>query len=75
MNGTAGMIILLLALLGVTSGIGYWAWLELAEVELSMHGTIALISGSVATLLLGVGLMWLAYYSHKQGYDDEAGKD
>lgn len=75
MNGTAGMILLLLGLLAATCLTAYWAWMELADVQLSLHGIIALIGGSVLTLLLGGGLMWLAYFSHKKGFDDEAGKD
>ena len=27
------------------------------------------------TLALGVGLMWLVYYSHQRGYGAEAGRD
>ena len=40
-----------------------------------MHGKIALFAGVTVTLLLGMGLMWLVYFSHKRGYDDEAGRD
>ena len=75
MNGTAGMILLLLALLAATAGIAWWAWLEMGDVQLTTHGLIALGAGVSASLIVGVGLMWLVYYSHKKGFDDEAGKD
>lgn len=75
MNGTAGMIALLLLLLGATAGVAWWAWMEMGTVDIGLHGMIALLAGSAAAFLLGVGLMFLVYYSHKKGFDDEAGKD
>ena len=75
MNGTSGMILLLVALLAASAGVAWWAWNELGEVDIGLHGMIALGAGAGATLLLGVVLMWLVYYSHRKGFDDEAGKD
>ena len=48
---------------------------ELGDVEISVQGYLALAGGVAVTLALGVGLMWLVYYSHRRGYDDEAGQD
>lgn len=45
---------------------------EIGAVEISVHGWIAMGLGLVLSLVLGVGLMMLAYHSHKRGYDDEA---
>ena len=45
------------------------------DVEIGLHGWIALGLGVAVTTLLGVGLMWLVYYSNRRGYDDEAGRD
>ena len=50
-------------------------WNQLADVEMSIHGYIALALGVLATLGLGMGLMWLVYYSDRRGFDDEAGRD
>lgn len=50
-------------------------WRELAGITISLHGMIAMAAGSIVTLLLGVGLMWLVYYSHKSGHDDKVGRD
>jgi hypothetical protein len=33
-------------------------------------GYLALVGGVVATLALGMGLMGLAFYSSRHGYDD-----
>lgn len=50
---------------------GVWQiWFAVEDVEISIHGFIALAAGSVFTLLLGGGLMWLAFYSAKHGYDE-----
>ncbi len=75
MNGTIGVVVTLLALLAAAAGVGWWGWNQLADVQMSVHGYIALALGVVATLGLGMGLMWLVYYSHRRGFDDEAGRD
>lgn len=38
--------------------------------DLGLHGWIALIGGSVLTILLTVGLMGLVFYSARRGFDD-----
>lgn len=75
MKGTIGVIVTLLALLAAAAGVAWWAWNQLADVQMSVHGYIALGLGVVATLGLGMGLMWLVYFSHHRGFDDEAGHD
>lgn len=72
---TIGVVAVLLALLAAAAAVGWWAWAELADIEMSMHGYVALAIGVVATLGLGMGLMWLVYFSHRRGFDDEAGHD
>ncbi|UUX50989.1 hypothetical protein NUH88_04680 [Nisaea acidiphila] len=60
----------LFALLGAALW-GVWElWFAVEDVEMSIHGFIALAAGSIFTLLLGGGLMWLAFYSSKHGYDE-----
>lgn len=49
------------------------AWRALGEVEMGLHGWIALALGALVTLLLGGGLMALLFYSARRGYDDRAG--
>ncbi|WP_193188196.1 hypothetical protein [Nisaea sediminum] len=68
-------IILLAVSLFALLGFALWGVWELwfsvdGEVVMSIHGFIALAAGSVFTLLLGGGLMWLAFYSSKHGYDE-----
>lgn len=45
------------------------AFMEL-QVDLGLHGWIALIGGSVLTVLLSGGLMGLAFFSARRGHDD-----
>lgn len=44
------------------------------EVEIGFHGTLALILGAGASLVIGGGLMALVFFSARRGYDDEAGR-
>lgn len=48
-------------------------WSGAGDVEMSVHGYIAMGLGAVATLLLGGGLMALVFFSSRRGYDEEAG--
>ena len=69
------IIVLLLGLLAAAGGIAWWGWSQLGDVAMGVHGWIALGLGVSVTFLLGAGLMWLVFYSNRQGYDDWAGRD
>jgi hypothetical protein len=75
MRGSATLILVLLALLAVAAGFAWYVWRELGDVEISPQGYLALGIGVAVTLGLGVGLMWLVYFSHRRGFDDEAGHE
>jgi hypothetical protein len=75
MNGTVALIAVLLAILAGAVGVAWWSWDQLADVQMGTHGWIALGLGAGVTSLLGMGLMYLVYYSSRHGYDDEAGRD
>lgn len=75
MSGTGAVVATLLGLLVAAGGVAWWGWSQLADVEMSLQGYIALVVGVIATTALGIGLMWLVYYSHRHGYDDEVGRD
>jgi len=67
-------IILLAVFLFALLGFSLWGVWEMwfavdDETEMSIHGFIALAIGSLSTLVLGGGLMWLAFYSSRHGYD------
>ena len=66
-----GLIIsVLLALLGVAIWWAVHAWTSLGEVEMSVHGYVAMILGIIFSLLVGCGLMALVFYSNRRGYDE-----
>lgn len=65
-------VLVALALLSLWAGVAGWN-LE-SDVEMSVHGYIAMAIGIVASLVVGIGLMTLVFYSSRKGYDDEAGR-
>lgn len=63
-------VIVLVVLFAASTGVAYWVWQELGDVEISWHGWLALILGASATFLVGAGLMALVFFSSRRGYDD-----
>ncbi len=51
-----------------------YGWFTLRDSDMSVIAVIALAGGVVLTLVLGVGLMSLLFYSNREGYDDEVGR-
>jgi hypothetical protein len=49
--------------------VGIYAW-NSVDVEMSIHGYIAMILGIVFSLVIGCGLMALMFYSSRHGYDE-----
>ena len=45
------------------------------ESGLTVHGWIALGLAFAGTAVVGGGLMWLAFYSARKGYDDRVGPE
>jgi hypothetical protein len=76
-----GLIVAFLIAAALAGMLAYAVWGFQAmwrlgdDVQLSVHGWIAMGLAFVLTGLLGGGLMWLAFYSARKGYDDEAGKE
>ena len=50
-------------------------WLQMSDVTISYNGKIAIFIGAFFTILLGSGLMSLAYFSSKNGFDDQVDHD
>lgn len=70
--------IVLVVMLGVLAYAvwGFQAmWRLGGDTQMSIHGWIAMGLAFVLTGALAGGLMWLAFYSARRGYDDEAGKE
>lgn len=60
----------------VVLGLVFWAswvvWQKMGQIDLGLHGWIALILGAVGMIILGGGLMWLSFYSSRSGHDNVA---
>ncbi|MGC6473848.1 MAG: hypothetical protein ACON5P_04330 [Candidatus Puniceispirillaceae bacterium] len=63
-----------IALIGTCLGSIY-VWEKMGQVELGMHGWLALIAGAFGTIVLGCGLMALSFYSSRSGHDEDAWTD
>lgn len=61
------ILLIMLVLAGTWTG---YAWNELADVKMTGHGWIALALGIVFSLIVGIGLMGLMFYSSRKGYDE-----
>jgi hypothetical protein len=68
------LILPLLAILGLALWWALFAW-NAVDVEMSIHGYIAMILGIVFSLVIGCGLMALMFYSSRHGYDDVDRRD
>ena len=64
------IIVVLAALLALAIYAAVEVWTALEGTVISVHGWIALGAGVVVTFGLGAGLMFLVFYSNRQGYDD-----
>jgi MFS family permease len=79
-KGAGGLIAILLSLMGLGAVLGAVIWGLIAawngageanpESHLTAHGWAALIIAFVMVIIVGGGLMWLAFYSSRKGYDD-----
>ena len=68
--GTIALTLVLVAMLGFSVWGFVAAWRLTGDVPISVHGYVALGLAGGVTLLLGGGLMWLAFYSSRKGWDD-----
>jgi hypothetical protein len=63
----------LLAFVGIAAVFAYVGWNLHGDVAMPVHGYIAMALGIGFTLIVGVGLMALVFYSSRKGYDEQAG--
>ncbi len=69
------LVVVFTILLVGAGGVALHLWLEMEDVQLGVHGWLALGLGVGLSLLLGVGLMMLVFYSSRRGYDDAVGPE
>jgi hypothetical protein len=66
------LIVVLLGLLFFSFLIGYVGWKSAGDTDVPSSGYIVMALGVVFSLLVGVGLMGLVFYSSRNGYDKPA---
>jgi hypothetical protein len=64
------MVPIAVALALAVTGVLAYTWVSWGDVSMSAAGYIALVAGSVLTLAVGAGLMFLMYYSNRAGFDE-----
>jgi hypothetical protein len=65
------LIAILIGFLGLSAWFSYDVW-NAEDTVMSVHGYIALALGVAFSLIVGIGLMSLIYYSNRKGYDAPA---
>ena len=71
MKNTLFLIILAISTTILITIFAINLWLQMSDVTISYNGKIAIFVGAFFTILLGSGLMSLAYCSSKNGFDDQ----
>jgi len=61
----------LCAMLAAACVLGYLGWTS-TDTSVPASGYVALVLGVVFSLVVGVGLMALVFYSSRKGYDEPA---
>jgi hypothetical protein len=65
-----GVILILGALLIATAALAYAGWNSAAGTVVPASGYVALTLGVVFSLVVGIGLMALVFYSSRHDYDE-----
>ena len=66
------LVAVLLILLAGALLVALYLWTSLEQVEMGFHGYLALALGAAVTMIVGVGLMALVFYSSRHGHDEKA---
>ena len=75
MKNTLPLITLIVSMIVLITIFAINLWLQMSDVTISYNGKIAIFLGAFFTILLGSGLMSLAYFSSKNGFDDQVDHD
>lgn len=66
------VILPLLGFLAASIWFAYYVWSSDAGPPLPTSGYVAMALGVLFSLVVGIGLMALVFYSHRHGYDERS---
>ena len=75
MLGTIALVVVLLGLLIAATAFAVRSWTSIEGPPLPEVGYVAMTIGIVFSLLIGIALMALLFYSSRHGYDERASRD
>jgi hypothetical protein len=73
--GTIALVVVLLGLLVAATFFAMRSWTSVQGPPMPEVGYVAMTIGVVFSLLIGVALMTLLFYSSRHGYDERASRD
>ena len=73
--GTLALVVVLLGLLVAATLFAVRSWTSIEGPPMPQVGYVAMTIGVVFSLLIGVALMGLLFYSSRHGYDERASRD
>lgn len=73
MSPTKTALILVASIGGTVAGLVAFLWYAMPATDtvVSGHGTTAMVLGVAFSLIVGIGLMALVFYSSRLGYDED----
>ena len=70
--GSIALLVPLLAMLAASVWFAAQGWMSVEGPAIPLAGYVAMAAGIIVTLIVGIGLMSLVFYSRRHGYDDAA---
>jgi hypothetical protein len=73
--GTIALVVVLFGLLVAATVFAVRSWTSVEGPPMPEVGYVAMTIGVVFSLLIGIALMTLLFYSSRHGYDERASRD
>jgi hypothetical protein len=73
--GTIALVVVLFGLLVAATVFAVRSWTSVEGPPIPEVGYVAMTIGVVFSLLIGIALMTLLFYSSRHGYDERASRD
>ena len=70
--GSILVLVPMMAILAASVWFAVHGWMAVEGPDIPVQGYVAMAAGIIFTLIVGIGLMSLVFYSRRHGYDDAA---